>query len=101
MIIEQITNYRRAMKQHIPSLGSVEEQEIKVIFILSEDTGIVGTNNKIQFTKIELEMLEISNIEILKYNEILERSRKMYREHLTYQTEAKLLPNLDTEIDSI
>lgn len=46
-------------------------------------------------------MLDVSNIEILKYNEILERSRKMYREHLTYQTEAKLLPNLGTEVDSI
>lgn len=101
MINEQITNYRQAMKQHIPSLESVEEEEIKVIFILSEDTGIVGTNNKIQFTKRELAMLEVSNIEILKYNEILERSRKMYREHLTYQTEAKLLPNLGTETDSV
>lgn len=101
MINEQITNYRRAMKQHIPSLESVEEEEIKVIFILSEDTGIVGANNRIQFTKGELAMLEVSNIEILKYNEILERSRKMYREHLIYQTEAKLLPNLGTETDSI
>ena len=101
MINEQITNYRQAMKQNIPSLESVEEEEIKVIFILSEDTGIVGTNNKIQFTKREMTMLDVSNIEILKYNEILERSRKMYREHLTYQTEAKLLPNLGTEVDSI
>ena len=101
MINEQITNYRQAMKQHIPSLESVEEEDIKVIFILSEDTGIVGTNNKIQFTKRELAMLEVSNIEILKYNEILERSRKMYREHLTYQTEAKLLPKLGTETDSV
>lgn len=101
MINEQITNYRRAMKQHIPSLESVEEEEIKVIFILSEDTGIVGANNRIQFTKRELAMLEVSNIEILKYNEILERSRKMYREHLTYQTEAKLLPNLGTETGSV
>lgn len=101
MINEQITNYRQAMKQHIPSLESVEEEEIKVIFILSEDTGIVGANNRIQFTKRELAMLEVSNIEILKYNEILERSRKMYREHLTYQTEAKLLPNLGTETDSV
>lgn len=101
MINEQITNYRRAMKQHIPSLESVEEEEIKVIFILSEDTGIVGANNRIQFTKRELAMLEVSNIEILKYNEILERSRKMYREHLTYQTEAKLLPNLSTETGGV
>ena len=97
MINEQITNYRQAMIQNIPELKSVKETEIKVIFILSENTGMSGTNQKIEFTERELQMLEISNIEILKYNKILSEAKKMYREHLRYQQGAKLYPLLHNE----
>lgn len=97
MINEQITNYRQAMIQNIPELKSVKETEIKVIFILSENAGMIGTNQKIEFTERELQMFEISNIEILKYNKILSEAKKMYREHLRYQQEAKLYPLLYDE----
>ncbi|WP_449455115.1 hypothetical protein [Streptococcus suis] len=98
MINKQIREYRRAMIQKIPELIGVKEQEIKVIFILSEDTGMEGSGNKIEFSDIEKEMLEISNIEIVKYNKIVAEAKKMYKDHLEYQKEAKLIPNLSTDI---
>lgn len=97
MINEQITNYRRAMIQNIPELVTVDERKIKVIFILSENTGMNGTNQSIEFSKTEVDMFKVSNIEILKYNQILAEAKKMYREHLKYQQEAKLYPLLYDE----
>lgn len=94
MINEQITNYRKAMIQNIPELSTVNEQDIKVIFILSENTGMVGSGNKIEFSEIEKKMLDISNITILKYSKIIAEAKKMYKEHLEYQKEAKLIPDL-------
>ena len=101
MINEQITNYRRAMIQNLPELKTVDEREIKVIFILSEDTGMKGTNQSIEFSKAEVDMLKVSNIEILKYNKILSEAKKMYKEHLEYQQKAKLYPSLTTEEKNI
>ena len=97
MINDQITNYRRAMIQNIPELVTVDERKIKVIFILSENTGMNGTNQSIEFSKTEVDMFKVSNIEILKYNQILAEAKKMYREHLKYQQEAKLYPLLYDE----
>ncbi|MDU3086833.1 MAG: ATP-binding protein [Peptoniphilus harei] len=94
MIYNQVTKYRRAMIQNIPELEDVEETKIKVIFILSEDSGSISSNNKIKFSNNELKLLEESNIEILKYNKILASSRKMYREHLEYQKSINLIPDL-------
>lgn len=97
MINEQITNYRKAMIQNIPELRTVDETEIKVIFVLSENTGMVGAGNKIEFTAREKQMLDISNITILKYSKIIAEARKMYQDHLKYQKEAKLIPDLSAE----
>lgn len=51
MINEQIINYRKAMIQSIPELKTVDETEIKVIFILSENTGMEGTGHSIELLK--------------------------------------------------
>ncbi|MGT2712833.1 ATP-binding protein [Streptococcus oriscaviae] len=97
MINEQITNYRQAMIQNIPELRTVDETDIKVIFVLSENTGMIGAGNKIEFTAREKQMLDISNITILKYSKIIAEARKMYQDHLKYQKEAKLIPDLSTD----
>lgn len=94
-IYNQVTNYRRAIIQKTPNLASIDEKDIKVIFILSEDTGLPGSGNSIEISIDEKRMLESMNISILKYNKILSEAKKMYQEHLNYQKEAKLLPDLN------
>lgn len=93
-IYGQVTNYRRAMIQKVPELKNVDEKEIKVIFILSEDTGLPGSGNSIELSEDEIRMLEGMNISVLKYSKILAEARKMYKDHLRYQKEAKLIPDL-------
>lgn len=96
-IYNQVTNYRRAMIQKVPDLRKVEEGDIKVIFILSEDCGLPGTLNSIQLSELEISMLGQANITILKYNKILAEAKKMYKEHLKYQKEAKIIPDLSSD----
>ncbi|HEL9629311.1 TPA: hypothetical protein U0K61_000437, partial [Streptococcus suis] len=96
-IYDQVTNYRRAMIQKIPELIKVNEKDIKVIFILSEDTGLPGRGHSIELDDAEMKMLEDLNISILKYNKILAEAKKMYKEHLKYQREAKLIPDLSVD----
>ncbi|MGO4987899.1 ATP-binding protein [Gallicola sp. Sow4_E12] len=100
MIYDQINNYRKAMIQNIPELKTVDVKEIKVIFILSEDTGIIGSDNRIELLDDEVKMLQSMNIEILKYNKIIDKSRKMYMEHIKYQDKKKLIPNLSERIST-
>lgn len=98
-IYNQVTNYRRAMIQNIPDLKDVNEKDIKVIFILSEDTGLPGKGHSIELNNSEIKMLEDQNISLLKYNKILAEAKKMYREHLKYQREAKIIPDLSTDCE--
>lgn len=93
-IYTQVTNYRKAMIQNIPELEKVDEKAIKVIFILSEDCGLEGSGNRIELSEDEIEILKNRNISIVKYNKILAEAKKMYSEHLNYQKEAKLIPDL-------
>lgn len=93
-IYDQVTAYRRAMIQNVPELKEINEKDIKVIFILSEDTGVPGNGNSIEITIDEKELLESRNITILKYNKILSEAKKMYQEHLVFQKKAKLIPDL-------
>ena len=85
------------MIQQIPELKSIEERQIKVVFILPEDTGLMGSGNTIQLSEREIEMLDGSNITILKYNKILAEAKKMYREHIDYQKKANIVPILNTK----
>ena len=93
-IYQQVTNYRKAIIQNTPELEKIDGKDIKVIFILSEDCGFQGSGNRIELTDDEVKMLKDMNISILKYNKILAEAKKMYREHLKYQKEAKLIPDL-------
>lgn len=94
-IYKQVTNYRRAMIQKIPELEPTKEKQIKVVFILPEDTGMSGNHNTIELSELEIEMLDKSNITILKYNKILAEAKKMYREHINYQKKANIVPILN------
>lgn len=96
-IYDQIQKYRKAMIQNIPDLKAIDENEIKVIFILSEDTGILGSGNSIEISNAEKKHLEEMNINILKYNKILSEAKKMYKDHLDFQKKAKLLPDLSMD----
>ena len=93
-IYQQVTNYRKAIIQNTPELEKIDGKDIKVIFILSEDCGFQGSGNRIELTDDEVKILKDMNISILKYNKILAEAKKMYREHLKYQKEAKLIPDL-------
>ncbi len=94
-IYDQITNYRMAMIQQIPELKAVEEEQIKVVFILSEDTGLPGSKNTIWLSEKQIKKLSDDNITILKYNKILSEAKKMYRDHINYQKEANIVPILN------
>ena len=94
-IYDQVNNYRKAMIQNIPELKGIETNQVKAIFVLSEDTGIEGSGNTIEISKRQEEMLKIENITILKYNKILAEAKKMYREHINYQKEANIVPILN------
>lgn len=93
-IYNQINRYRKAIIQNIPELKEVKQNDIKAIFIVSEDTGYAGSGNKIELTKEELGYLTQANITILKYNEMLSRSKKMYKEHIEYSRNIKVIPKL-------
>lgn len=94
-IYTQILKYRKALKQKFTDLELVQDEEIKAVFIISEDAG-VQTGNKIEFSESEINLLKTSNIEILKYNKIIEQSKKMYQEHLKIIRSANVLPDLTT-----
>lgn len=93
-IYDQVNRYRSAIIQSVPEFKSVDTKEIKVIFILSEDSGLPGSGNTIEIANEEIRLLESVNISILKYNKVLAEAKKMYQEHLKYQKEAKLIPDL-------
>ncbi len=94
---EQIKKYRKAVQQKFPELRPVSDIDIKAIFIITEDAGAVGSGNKIEFEDYELTGFKNTNIEVLKYNDIIAKSKKMYREHLKLIQEAKIIPNLSKE----
>ena len=96
-IYDQVNNYRKAMIQNIPELKGIETNQVKAIFVLSEDTGIEGSGNTIEISKRQEEMLKIENITILKYNKILAEAKKMYRDHINYQKKANIVPILNTK----
>ncbi|CAM3258350.1 hypothetical protein GHI93_00010 [Lactococcus hircilactis] len=93
-MLEQIKKYRKAIQQKFPELKPVTDTDIKAVFIITEDAGAVGSGNKIEFEHYELETFKNLNIEVVKYNDIVSKSKKMYREHLKLIQDAKIVPNL-------
>lgn len=82
-IVEQIKRYRLAIIQKLGlSGGGVEEEEIGAYFIMSEDAGVVGSGNRIDFSKVELRMLQEANIKILTYRDLVNHAKESYREHI-------------------
>lgn len=82
--------------QNTPELKNIEANEIKAYFVVSENTGIQGVGNKIELTSEEVKMLEQQRIYILKYNEIIKKTRRLYREHLEILQEQQILPNFSS-----
>ena len=95
-IYNQIKQYRKAIMQNTPELKNIEANEIKAYFVVSENTGIQGVGNKIELTSEEVKMLEQQRIYILKYNEIIKKTRRLYREHLEILQEQQILPNFSS-----
>lgn len=81
-IYEQIKKYREAIIQNTPEFRNIDPIEIKAMFIISEDSGVAGSGNKIELSKREIHMLEQDRITLVKYSELLKNARRMYREHL-------------------
>lgn len=61
---------------------------------MSEDTGTRGSGHTIELSELEIKTLESFNIELLKYNKMLLEAKKMYKDHIEYQNNANLVPNL-------
>lgn len=93
-IIKQIAKYRAAIKQNNTDFSKIKDTEIKAIFILSEDSGLVGENNTIQLAESEKQMLDAANIELHKYSELLEHAYQAYAEQIALFKNKKIIPNL-------
>lgn len=94
LMTAQIKKYRKAIQQKFPELKPVRDTDIKAVFIITEDAGIMGSGNKIEFEDYEMEALKAMNIEVVKYNDIVSKSKKMYKEHLKLIQKANIVPDL-------
>lgn len=93
-IHKQIKKYKSAIIQNSENnLKGYNEDDIKAYYIISEDSGITGTGNKIQLDEKEVQMLEFQNVKIIKYNEILRNARRIYGEHLKVIKNKKIIPD--------
>lgn len=93
-IYSQINRYRKAIKQNIPELESVNPINIKAVFIISDDSGVDSPENAINLSEDEMILLKQSNIKVLKYSKILKNCKKMYEQHIEYEKDIKLTPDL-------
>ena len=98
-IQEQIKKYRKAIVQHLglKARGMQRDSQIKAYFILSEDTGLPGQGHAITFDEDDMRTFETLNIEILPYNELVDRAKRAYRDHLRVLDEAEQVPFLRVE----
>lgn len=92
-ISRQIKLYRRAIIQNTPDLKEIDPKEIKAYFIISENTGMTGSGNKIEINSDEKNILEQQRIYLLKYNEIIQKTKRMYKEHIELLRDQEILPN--------
>lgn len=93
-IYSQINHYRQAIKQSVDEFESIDDNNIPVWFILSEDSGIEGSGNKIELSLKEIELLEAQNIKLVKYNKLLNNARRMYCEYREVVEAQKIVPLL-------
>lgn len=95
-IYTQIDNYRTAIIQSNDDWTTINPLDIKAYFILSEDSGTVGSGNKIVLKDHEIKNLNNMNIKILKYNKLINNAKAMYKEHLRVIRDAKVIPDFNT-----
>ncbi|MZU11609.1 hypothetical protein GUI51_05550 [Enterococcus mundtii] len=97
-IYDQISRYRNAIIQNTPEFKDIDPIEIKAVFVLSEDSGVEGSGNKIELTEREINKLEQDRITLVKYSELLRNARRMYREHLSVIRSTNTIPFFNDEI---
>lgn len=96
-ITKQIKRYRQAIIQNLPDNMDkpIKQSEIKAYFIISEDSGLQGTGNIIEFSEEDMNVLEISNIKLLKYNQIIHNALASYGEFINIIEKENSIPNFD------
>lgn len=95
-IFEQIKKYRRAIIQELGLEGPdiSRPSVIKAYFIISEDTGRIGQDHAIDFDDDDMDLFRTNNIEVIPYNELVNRARRAYQSHMRVLDEAKKVPFL-------
>ncbi|EFI2816547.1 hypothetical protein HH276_000686, partial [Campylobacter jejuni] len=90
----QIEKYRIALIQNLSdNIKSINEEDIKAYFIISEDAGIKGSGNSIEISEKEIISLEETfNIKILKYNQIIDNALCIYEEFVKIIESEKNIP---------
>lgn len=93
-IINQISKYRKALKQAcIDNLEkTILEQDFKAYLIISEDT---GPNNTIELSPEEFKLLSQENIHVVKYNKMLEKAKNSYSEFINLIKKRSEIPFSD------
>ncbi|CUU40629.1 hypothetical protein LS66_008755 [Helicobacter sp. MIT 03-1614] len=96
-ITKQIKQYRQAVMQNLPNniQKPIKPTEIKAYYIISEDAGLKDTGNTISFSEDEMRYLKDSNIELLKYNQIISNAYSSYDEFIKIIKQEKKIPNFD------
>lgn len=96
-VYDQIQRYRQAVIQNLPSnlQQDIKEEDVKAYFIISEDVGLQGAGNTIEFSEKEIKLLKDSNIELLKYNQIIHNALASYGEFINIIEKENSIPNFD------
>jgi hypothetical protein len=92
VMIDQIRKYKDAVMQSDSSLKMIDSRDIKVYFIISEDAGVNGANT-IEFRKDDMEVFKSYNIEVIKYNMLIERAYRSYADFINIINKEKNIPN--------
>lgn len=96
-ITKQIKRYRQAVMQNLPNniQKPIKPTEIKAYYIISEDAGLKDIGNTISFSEDEMRYLKDSNIELLKYNQIIANALSSYDDFIKIIEQEKKIPNFD------
>ena len=96
-VYNQIKRYRQALIQNLPYniQKHIKEEDVKAYFIISEDVGLKCTGNTIEFSEKEIKLLQDSNIELLKYNQIIHNALSSYGKFINIIEKENSIPNFD------
>lgn len=83
-IYDQITRYRRAIRQRLGSEDeNIRETDIPAFFIGAEDMGTVGLGHAVELTPEEINSLKQQfNITLLTYRDLVLNAKREYRQHI-------------------